>query len=96
MILLCVCVCVFGGCVGREVVAGVAAGGREEWGGSGRREHGLEQREGKKGLKRNGEWRSEGKRRAARRGYCDGNAIRKPDCGAQGSVQVTPSASNLA
>lgn len=78
---------------GGEVVAAIAAGGE---GGSGRREHGLEQREGKKGLKRNAEWRSEGKRRAARRGYCDGNAIRKPDCGAQGSAQVTPSASNLA
>lgn len=42
-----------------------------------------------------GEWRSESKGRTACRGYCDGNVIRKADCGAQGSVQVTPSASNL-
>lgn len=46
-------------------------------------------------VKRDGERRSESKRRTACRGYCDGNVIRKPDCGAQGSVQVTPSASNL-
>lgn len=46
-------------------------------------------------VKREGEWRSESKGQTACRGYCDGNVIRKLDCGAQGSVQVTPSASNL-
>lgn len=48
-----------------------------------------------KGLRGGGEWRSESRRRTAHRGYCDGNVISRPDCGARGSVQVTPSASNL-
>lgn len=48
-----------------------------------------------RGEKRRSEWRSESKGLTACRGYCDGNVIRKSDCGARGSVQVTPSASNL-
>ena len=79
----------------REVVADVTEGGEE---------NGEERQKGavartkrvRKRVKREGEWRSESKGRTACRGYCDGNVIRKPDCGAQGSVQVTPSASNLA
>lgn len=84
------------GAVGGEVVAAVAAGGEANVGRKWQKGAGARTKRGKNGLKRNGEWRSEGKRRAARRGYCDGNAIREPDCDAQGSVQVTPSASNRA
>lgn len=40
-------------------------------------------------------WRAEVRKQKTDRGYCDGNVISRPDCSARGSVQVTPSASNL-
>lgn len=75
-----------------DAVADVAAGGEEEAEGSA---VAIEQRERARGWRGGGERRSESTRRTACRGYCDGNVISEPDCSAQGSVQVIPSASNL-
>lgn len=81
----------------REVVTDVTEGGEGKWGeeeaeGSGGQNKGSIR---EKGEKSRSEWRSESKGRTACRGFCDGNVIRKPDCGALGSVSLTPSASNL-
>lgn len=61
----------------RKVAADVTEGGEE---------NGEERQKGavartktvRERVKREGEWRSESKRRTACRGYCDGNVIRKP------------------
>lgn len=81
---LCIFVCVGGG--GGVVVRWWQTGQRGV--GGGRKEWWPRTKRGRERVKRDGERRSESKRRTACRGYCDGNVIRKPDCGAKGQSRL--------